>query len=75
MKRSLHKIDVNLKQGHDELGQSRWSGVTGCMCILQTTPQHDGSSPNSRPSTAISQSSAAGLFFSFSRIFVRLLCR
>ncbi|KAL5262639.1 hypothetical protein ACHWQZ_G008139 [Mnemiopsis leidyi] len=61
MKRSLHKIDVSLKQGHDELGQSRWSGVTGCMCILHTSPQPGGSSPNSRPSTAMSQSSSTDM--------------
>ncbi|XP_063681479.1 uncharacterized protein LOC134816524 isoform X1 [Bolinopsis microptera] len=53
MKRSLHKIDVNLKQGHEELGQSRWSGVTGCMCIFQTIPSQDNG--QSRPSTATSQ--------------------
>ena len=58
MKKSLHKLDVSLKQGYDEVGQSRWSGVAGCVCILQTTPLSDVSDlDNSRASTKLSHNS------------------
>jgi len=39
LQHALHNVDVSLKQGHNELGQSRWSGVTGCVTVLQSAPE------------------------------------